>query len=364
MMRRTGVLAAVGLFLGSLAVVGVTAVLLIGSVGPAAPQKQPETGPSVAVELTALHKGSLPRIVTAYGMVGTSPAAQQTIQAPVAAVVDAIYAKPGEQVAANAPLLRLGPSPTTAASYTQAVTALQAANEEVQRTRTLLGQHLATRQQLATAEKATADAQATLAALKTEGAGSPQVLRAAFPAVVTAVSTSPGAIVAQGAALLDLARPSELVLHAGVVPSQAVAIKTRDAASIVPLGERQPADGQVLLRGSVVDPKTGLVAVDVSLPASGFFAGEMAQVDIVVGQAEGYVVPHEAILVNDQGAPYVVQAVGGRARQVPVQIVLSDGAKDVISGSLDPAAPLVLAGNYQLTNGMTIRDADSQGTGE
>jgi membrane fusion protein (multidrug efflux system) len=364
MMRRTGVLVAVGLLLGSLAVVGVTAVLLIGSVDLAAPQTQPETGPSVAVELTALHKGSLPRIVTAYGMVGTGPAAQQTIQAPFAAVVDAIYVKPGEQVAADAPLLRLGPSPTTAASYTQAVTALQAANEEVQRTRTLLGQHLATRQQVATAEKAAADAQATLAALKSEGAGGPQTLRAPFPAIVTAVSTSLGAIVAQGAALLDLARPSELVLHAGVVPSQAVAIKTGGAASIVPLGEKREAAGQVVLRGSVVDPKTGLVAVDVSLPASGFFSGEMAQVNIVVGKAEGYVVPHQAILVNDQGAPYVVQAVGGLAHQVPVQIVLSDGAKDVIAGPLDPAAPLVLDGNYQLTDGMRIREANAQGTGK
>jgi membrane fusion protein (multidrug efflux system) len=360
--RRTRVLAAVGLLLASLAIVGVTAVLLIGSVGPVAPQKQPETGPSVAVELTALHKGSLPRSVTAYGMVGTGPAAQQTIQAPVAAIVDAIYVKPGEQVAADAPLLRLGPSPTTAASYTQAVIALQAANQEVQRTRTLLGQHLATRQQLATVEKAAADAQVALAALKTEGAGSPQILRAPFPAIVTAVSTSPGAIVAQGAALVDLARPSELVLHAGVVPSQAVEIQPGDTATVVPLGEKRAADGQVVLRGSVVDPKTGLVPVDISLPAGRFFAAEMAQANIVVGKAEGYVVPHQAILVNDQGAPYVVQAVDGRARQVPVQIVLSDGARDVIAGSLDPAAPLVLAGNYQLTNGMAIRDANAQGS--
>jgi hypothetical protein len=47
---------------------------------------------------------------------------------------------------------------------------------------------------------------------------------------------------------------------------------------------------------------------------------------------------------------------------VPVQIVLSDGARDVIAGSLDPAAPLVLAGNYQLTNGMAIRDSNAQGS--
>ena len=347
-----------------LSVVGVTAVLLIGSVGLAAPQTQPETGPSAAVELAPLHKGSLPRLVTAYGMVGTSPAAQQIVMAPVAAVIDQVYVKPGEQVAAQAPLLHLGPSPATTASYTQAIAALQGANEEVQRTRTLLGQHLATRQQLATAEQAATDAQAALAALKSEGAGSPQTLRAPFPAIVTAVSTSPGTIVAQGAALIDLARPSELVLHAGAVPSEAVAIQPGDAASIVPLGETREAAGQVVLRGSVVDPKTGLVPIDISLPAGQFFASEMAQANIEIGKAEGYVVPHEAILVNDQGAPYVMQAVGGRARQVMVDIVLSDGPKDVVTGPLDPAAPLVLAGNYQLTNGMRIRVVDPQGTGK
>jgi hypothetical protein len=44
--------------------------------------------------------------------------------------------------------------------------------------------------------------------------------------------------------------------------------------------------------------------------------------------------------------------------------VLSDGAKDVIAGPLDPAAPLVLTGNYQLTDGMRIREANAQGTGK
>jgi membrane fusion protein, multidrug efflux system len=116
------------------------------------------------------------------------------------------------------------------------------------------------------------------------------------------------------------------------------------------------------LRGSVVDPQTGLVAVDIALPADRFFAGEMAQANVVVGKAEGYIVPHQAVLVNNKGAPYVVQAVNGRAQEVPVRIVLSNGAEDVITGSLDPAAPLVLAGNYQLKNGMQVQPAKPTGT--
>ncbi|HVB18040.1 MAG TPA: efflux RND transporter periplasmic adaptor subunit [Stellaceae bacterium] len=332
------------------------ATLLAASAAAHAASSQPaDTGPSVAVQTVTLHKGSLPRTVTAYGMVGTGPAARQTIQAPVAAVVDRVYAKPGEQVAAQAPLLRLGPSPATASAYNQAITALRAANEDVTRTRSLLGQHLATNQQLVTAEKAAADARSALAALQAEGAGSPQVVRAPFAAIVTTVSVSPGAIVAQGAPLLELARPTQLVLHGGAMPAQAITISTGDSATIVPLGERRSATGQVVLVGSVVDAKTGLVPVDVSLPAGRFFAGEMARASIEVGKAEGYVVPHEAVLVNQQGAPYVVQAIAGRAKQVPVHLELGAGANDVISGPLDPNAPLVLAGNYQLTNGMKVR---------
>jgi membrane fusion protein, multidrug efflux system len=323
--------------------------------------ERPRAGPSVSVQLAALHKGSLPRIITAYGTVGTSPAARQTIQAPVAAVVHNIYVKSGDVVAKGAPLIRLGPSPATAAAYTQALTALRAAHEEVRRARTLLDQHLATRQQLIMAEKTAADARAALAALRAEGAGSPQTLRAPFQAVVTAISTNPGAIVAQGAALTDLAQPSRLVLHAGVVPGEAVQIRPGDTAQIVPLGENRGAAGRVVSRGSVVDPKTGLVAVDLGLPAGRFFAGEMAQADIVIGEAAGYVVPHQAILVDDQGAPYVVQAVAGRARVVKVHVVLSDGARDVVTGPLDPKASLVLAGNYQLKNGMKIRGETPKG---
>jgi membrane fusion protein (multidrug efflux system) len=318
--------------------------------------------PSVLVQLTALKRGSLPRIVTAYGTVGTGPAARQTIQAPVSAVVDAVYAKPGEQVAARAPLLRLGPSPTTASAYTQAIAALRAANEEVVRTRSLLAQHLATNQQLATAVKSAADARAALAALWAEGAGSPQVVRAPFAAIVTTVSASPGALVAQGAPLLELARPTQLVLHAGVMPNQAITIQPGDSAKIVPLSVRRDAVGQVVLVGSVVDAKTGLVPVDLSLPAGQFFTGEMAQAGIVIGKAQGYVVPHAAVLVNDQGAPYVVQAVAGRAKQVPVNIELSDGERDVIAGPLDAKVPLVLAGNHQLTDGMKVR-VDPRGAG-
>src|SRR5579883_549927 len=316
-------------------------------------------GPSVLVQLARLRQGSLPRIVTAYGTVEPDPAARRTVMAPITAVVGGVYVRPGEEVAAGAPLLRLEPSPGTAAAYAQAQSALQAANALVRRTQTLLGQHLATRQQLADARKSQADA---LAALAAEGAGAAQILRAPFRAIVTAVSTSPGAIVAQGAALLALARPNALVLRVGVMPDRALAIRPGEPASITPLGAEDSVTGRVVLRGSVVEPTTGLVPVEIALPPGAFLAGTMAKAGIVIGTVHGYIVPHQAILVDDSGAPYVVQAVNMVARKVAVRVLDGSGAENVVAGPLDPAAPLVLAGNYQLENGMRIRLANPAGT--
>lgn len=353
-MRRRG--------LGSVVLALCACVLFVAVPNPSGHAKT-DHEPSVLVHLIKLKKGSLPRIISAYGVVGASPAAHQTVMAPLSAVVDTVYVKRDEKVAADTPLVRLGPSPAMAAAYSQAMTALRTANEIAQRTRTLLDQHLATHQELAAAEKSAADAQASLTAMQAEGAGSPQILRAPFAAVVTAISTSPGAIVAQGAALIDLIRLNELVLHAGVVPNQATEIHVGEAANVVPLGEKRGAAGQVVLRGSAVSPQTGLVAVDVALPPEGFFAGEMAAARIVVGEAAGYIVPHAAVLVDDKGAAYVVQAVDGRARQVKVDVLVSNGTSDVIEGPLDPSAPLVLTGNYQLRNGMKLRPENPNADG-
>jgi RND family efflux transporter MFP subunit len=340
------------------------AALFLGAISPgAAAAQQKDPGPSVLVQLAKLQRGTLPHIVTVYGRAETDPAARQTVMAPTAAVVGAIYVQTGQKVGRDAPLIHLGPSPATAAAYTQAQSALRVAGDLTRRTRALVGQHLATAQQLAAAQKSESDARAALAALTAEGAGSPQTLRASFPAIVTAVSTSPGAIVAQGAALIDLARANAVVLRAGAVPQQAAAIRPGDPVTVTPLGMGNAGAGTVLLRGSMVDPQTGLVPVIIAPPRGMFLPGEMAQARIVAGETRGYVMPHTAILVDDSGSPYVVQAVNSTARKVPVRLLGSDGDRDVVDGRLDPAAPLVLDGNYQLEDGMRVRVAGSGGAG-
>ncbi|HXS41636.1 MAG TPA: efflux RND transporter periplasmic adaptor subunit [Stellaceae bacterium] len=336
-------------------IVALSAALL--SMGLAAAQETP----SVQVQLTQLKKGSLPQTVAVYGTVEPSASALRTVVAPAAAIVDQIYVRQGQDVDDNAPLLRLLPSPATQAAYSQAESALRVASDMVVRTRSMVQQHLATAQQLADAEKSQTDAKVAFAALQAQGAGGANILKAPFRAVVTAIATSPGTIVSEGAPLLSLASPAELVLKAGAIPAEAASVAVNDPATITALDRIDGVSGKVLLRGGMVDPASGTIPIEIALPAGKFLPGQAAVATITTRQVSGYVVPHEAVLVDDQGHPYVVQAQNMTAKQVPVRILEAAGDLDVVDGPLDAAAPLVLAGNYQLKDGMKIRTSEAAG---
>ncbi|MDE2263170.1 MAG: efflux RND transporter periplasmic adaptor subunit, partial [Gammaproteobacteria bacterium] len=191
---------------------------------------------SVLVTLSHLKEGSLPSVVIGYGTIGAANSGRKTIMAPESAVVGQIFVRLGEQVAAGAPLVELAPSPASAASYMQAKSALTVAQQLVASTQRLVSLHLATAQQLADANKAQSDARSLLKALDTVGAAGPKIVRAPFPAIVTTLAAIPGAIVAEGAPLMDLAAPGRLVLTVGVVPAQAAAISPNDSAAVTLVG--------------------------------------------------------------------------------------------------------------------------------
>jgi RND family efflux transporter MFP subunit len=310
---------------------------------------------TVFVQQTALRKGTLPQTVSAYGTVQADASARSTVMAPVAARVGAVYVHLGQEVASGAPLLQLVPTPPTMTAYAQAESALKVASDALTRTQQLLDQHLATRQQLADAQKAESDARAALAALKTQGAAGPTALRAPFHAIVTALSVSNNALVTEGTALLELAPPRNLVLQAGVPPALATSIQVKNTAEVSAVGGTHVVIGRVTLRGAIVDATSGLVPVQISLPPGALFPGQTAQAAITVGSVEGYVVPHAAILVDDNGDTYVVQTQKLVAKKVPVQVLGAHDEENVIQGSLDASAPVVVAGNRQLQDGMKVR---------
>jgi hypothetical protein len=145
------------------------------------------------------------------------------------------------------------------------------------------------------------------------------------------------------------------VVQAGAVPDVARTISAGDDVRITPIGAARSLHGKVLLRGAAIDATTGLVPIEISLPPDSMLPGEQAVAAVSAGQVQGYLVPHEAVLLNDEGNPYVVQVIGGVAHKVDVRVLGTVGDQDAIAGDLTASAPVVLSGNYQLENGMKVR---------
>ena len=320
--------------------------------------------PTARVQVTALKRGTLPRTLVVYGMVQPSAATRQSVVSPVSARVAEIRVRLGEAVAKDAPLILLMPTPATAVAYAQAKSQSHLATDVLARTRSMYAQHLATAQQVGDAEKSESDAHAALAAMEAQGAAGPNLVRAPNAATVTTLSTSVGSIVEVGGALLELARPSALVLAAGVVPTIARQISSGNAAQVTPIGGGDAVDGRVSLRGGAVDTTSGLVPVEVTLPNDSLYPGESATASINTGELKGFIVPHDAVLLNDEGDTYVVQAVNGTAKKVPITVLGRQGDQDAIDGKLTENAPVVLAGNYQVEDGMKVQIAPAEPAGK
>lgn len=335
--------------------------------------------PSVLVATAPPREGSLPRTLTAYGTVQAAPGSSETLSLLRAGQVTRVMVAVGQKVRQGQPLLTLSADPAALATYRQAVTALTLARGERDRMAQMLAQHLATRDQLAQAEKAVTDAQGNLDLLTRGGGGSAeQTLAAPFEGIVSSLPVATGARIAPQAPLATLDRSSRLVAAVGIEPAQRGLVARGQPAQVDPLDGGAPSQGSVLTVGAMLDPATRLVPVLVDpLPdgpqggpgqrdpkgdpqpgaaaAMGLLPGGSVRVAVQVGEFRGWIVPRNAVGTDAKGA-YVFQVAGGKAVRVDVQVAGTVGDMTVATGPLDPKRPLVTSGNTQLQDGAAVRE--------
>lgn len=315
----------------------------------------PVPTPSVLVGIAKAQRGSLPATVVAYGSVAPALGGTQTFSMPQPGQVTTLLAVPGMAVRAGQQLATFATAPTAQGTYQQTVNALTAARKQQASTAQLLGQQLATQDQLAQANKAVADAQAVLAGLRAEGAGqSVRSIVAPFDGVVTAVAVAQGDRTQPDATILTVARTGSIVVTAGIDPADRAGVAAGQAATLKRLSGGTPLAGRVIRVGGALNSQTRLVDVDIGFPAGSLLPGEAMRVAIETRQVPGWVVPHEAV-VTAGGPARIFQVVGGKAKAVPVRVALTSDAHDVVEGNLDAAKPLIVAGAYQVNDGDAVR---------
>lgn len=312
--------------------------------------------PSVLVHTQPARQGTLPEIVTAYGSATPAPRGMMTLSLQQQGQVSSVNVTVGQSIRQNETLIDFTASAAERSTYDQAVAALSLANDQRTHALQLMAQHLATRDQLAQADKAVADARAALDALRREGAGeTTRTITAPFDGVVSALPVTQGQRVAAGAPLVTVTRQDGLVVTVGVEPGNSAKLQAGQPVALTPLTGGEPVRGSVARIDGMLNARTRKIDTDIAISPGAALAGEAFRADITVGQYAGWAMPHDAVLIDEYGA-YVFQVNGAKAVRVNVDLLGTDGTTDVVRGPVNPGLPVVVAGNYQLEDGMTVRE--------
>lgn len=332
---------------------------------PVAAQQAPATAsapsaPSVLIQSQPLVRQTLGSALTGYGIVGAAASQVQTLAVPSASRVRRILVSPGQTVKRGTLLAEVTLDPTAMAATEQARTTVTYAQAEVRRVEGLLADRLATQSQLATARKTLTDAELALRTQQRLTGAPVQRITAPFDGIVVGLNAAQGDPVAAYAPILQVARGDGGRVHLGIEPEDSRRVTPGMHAQVTSVfGNDPPVDAVVIQVLGMINPQTQLVDVVVALPAAAtarLLPGMRVRGEIVVQTVEGYAVPRQAVLRDAQGW-YLFQVVGGKAKRVAVKPGIEAHGQVAIEGALDPSAKVVTLGNYELKDGMAVREA-------
>ncbi len=315
--------------------------------------------PGALVQTAAARLGKLAPEIVAYGTVAADPDYVTSVVIPHEAIVSAILVRAGETVSQGTPLASLATSPAAAAQYEQAVSTARFAAQDLAHTRQLYAEQLATKSQLAQAEKADADARAVLQQQQRMGTDRAVItLRAPSAGVVTDVNATRGQHVAADTTIVSLGLRDRLIVNVGLEPGDAGAAPQGTTARLVAAQDSTLSFVSPLTQTSaMVDPQTRLVNAVARVPealAPRLLLGMTFVGHIRLAPRQGIVVPHAA-LQADQDGTFVYVVVNGVAHKRPVSVAFETDREALVSDHLAQGERVVVEGSAGLEDGMAVR---------
>ncbi|MEO5813330.1 MAG: efflux RND transporter periplasmic adaptor subunit [Rhodanobacter sp.] len=313
---------------------------------------------TVTVTTTQPQRLTFHETIEAIGTAMGDPHRARTLSLAYAGQIVSVTASAGQSVQRGQPLLTVSADPATRQAYQQAQTALDLARGDLQRTEKLAAQRLATQSQVATARKSLADAQAALSAQEAIGGGSgSHAVTAPTDGVVTALRVGLGDRVAANAPLLDFTPAHALVAQLGVQPESGNKLRAGMPVKLNSVyGPPEAFMGTLRMIGQSIDPQSHLLPAQVEMPASAgarLVAGAAVTAQIDASDFSAWAVPRNTVLHDNQG-DYLFQVHDGHAKRVNVTLRSPYGDTVGVQGPIDPQAPIVVLGVYELSDGDAI----------
>jgi RND family efflux transporter MFP subunit len=339
----------------SVALLGGFSLLLAACSSGEQPSENP---PPTAVSAAMPVRQTFHAKIATFGQVAADQRKALSLSVPHAVRVIATEVVAGQRVQRDQALLKLETDPTIRSAYLKAQSALQVAKDELARTQRLHAERLATNAQLDAARKAVSDAQAALAAqAKLGGSQAVTTLRAPIAGVVTTLSVQAGEQLNAGTTLIQFAPTAALLAQLGADPGAAADVRAGMPVLLDPVYGSQgtpPLHATVAMVGDAINPQSHLVDViatldgDVRLPAGTALSGTIETTPF-----QAWAVPRNALQSDAKGS-YVLQIEHGKAHRVNVKVPAPNGSPVGVDGALDPHAPVITIGSYEVSDGDAV----------
>ncbi len=316
---------------------------------------------SVSVKTSIIVEKSIGKTLIAYGTLNPDPDQVLSLSLPHAGLINRVWVRLGQRVKNGDKLLEVITAPEARMQYQQAQSAVDFANRELKRTQRLLKEQLATKAKVDAARKNLRDANSTLKALRKRGLNlAEEILRAPMDGIITQLDVAQGQRVQANTTAMLIAAEKRLIARLGIEAEELNSLSAGTPVTITSVfvpGVK--VDSKIREVHAMINPSTHLVEILIPIPEDKIdhlVLGSRVLGHIHLPEHRALMVPRSAVLGDNIDA-YVYIVKNSKAYKIKVQTGLENKDEIEISGAIKAGDSIVILGNYELTDGMTISES-------
>ncbi len=313
--------------------------------------------PTADVQAQILAARPIATVINCFGVMRTPTTAISHLTSSEPGTITELTVQNGAHVVKGQKLLVLHLDPTVIQNWVQAQNQLVLARQDLAQQQQLAEAQLGTQANVAQAEHNVRTAELAIRTLKSLGADHAELIfTAPQNGIVSQIMVHEGDHVDAHTMLVSIGAEHKMDAVLQVDPEDAARLATGmnvrfgDVFSSV-----QNGSGRISMIGHSVDPQTRKVEILVSVKQNPILEGMALRARITVSTQNLLAVPRAAVLQDNEGS-FVYRISSGHAHRVPVNAGHEDNGWVAVSGDLVAGQHIVVLGNYELQDGMPVRE--------
>lgn len=318
--------------------------------------------PSVLIRTDMISKQTIRETLHVYGIVLPDPDQSISLSLSHGGYITRVWCRLGQRIKKGDKLLELDASPSSRMQFIQAQRDVDFSRQELAHQQRLKKEQLATRAQVEVAQKALLDAQTNVAALRKQGLEKThETIVAPMDGIITQLHVTQGQRVQAETTAMLIASEDKLIASLGVEPEDLKFIRPGLRVTLFSVFEADyKAITTVREAHAMINPDTHLVDVLAAVPdeqVDHLVLGSRMKARIELAAHNTLVVPRSALLKDEKG-DYIFLVSKGKAHRVKVTRGMDTRKFVGIQGEVQAGGIVVVSGNYELQDGMSVREAN------